>query len=228
MVAVATFQSLGLPRSVRRPVESGIEKQESRHISQEVCPWNSFAVTTSETSFLAREGLDGRALIEWMGMTQEEFSRRFKDSPIKRTQAPGPAAERGRRARQLGFAGGGAGAGADRDGGRDAGATGEGRGRGGRVGAGGDRGLARVPTHAIVPRLQVVGQSRRTSVCVCQSAPSINSASKVAKKLSSTALSHQVPVPAQAALHPVPSQPFLVRPVRERMKRQFQRHPGTL
>jgi epoxyqueuosine reductase len=58
-------------------------------ICQEVCPWNSFAETTSETSFLAREGLDGPALIEWMAMTQEEFSRRFKDSPIKRTKRRG-------------------------------------------------------------------------------------------------------------------------------------------
>jgi epoxyqueuosine reductase len=58
-------------------------------ICQEVCPWNSFAETTAEPAFLPREGLDGPALIEWMGMTQEEFSRRFKDSPIKRTKRRG-------------------------------------------------------------------------------------------------------------------------------------------
>jgi len=39
--------------------------------------------------FLAREGLDGARLVEWMTMTQEEFSRRFKDSPIKRTKRRG-------------------------------------------------------------------------------------------------------------------------------------------
>jgi epoxyqueuosine reductase len=54
-----------------------------------VCPWNSFAEPASETAFLAREGLDGASLIEWMTMTQEEFSRRFKDSPIKRTKRRG-------------------------------------------------------------------------------------------------------------------------------------------
>ncbi|HVG44855.1 MAG TPA: tRNA epoxyqueuosine(34) reductase QueG, partial [Longimicrobium sp.] len=58
-------------------------------ICQEVCPWNSFAEPTSEPAFLAREGLDGARLVEWMTMTQEEFSRRFKDSPIKRTKRRG-------------------------------------------------------------------------------------------------------------------------------------------
>jgi epoxyqueuosine reductase len=58
-------------------------------ICQEVCPWNRFSTTTDEPAFLAREGLDGPSLIEWMTMTQEEFSRRFKDSPIKRTKRRG-------------------------------------------------------------------------------------------------------------------------------------------
>jgi epoxyqueuosine reductase len=58
-------------------------------ICQEVCPWNSFATPSSEPAFLAREGLDGPSLIEWMGMTQEEFSARFKGSPIKRTKRRG-------------------------------------------------------------------------------------------------------------------------------------------
>ena len=80
---------LGFARTVRRPVESGIEKRESRDISQEVCPWNSFATPSSEEAFLAREGLDGPSLIEWMTMTQEEFSARFKGSPIKRAKRRG-------------------------------------------------------------------------------------------------------------------------------------------
>ncbi|HEU4885120.1 MAG TPA: HEAT repeat domain-containing protein [Longimicrobium sp.] len=80
---------MDLPRRVRRPVESGIEKRGSRHISQEVCPWNSFATPSAEAAFLAREGLDGPRLIEWMMMTQEEFSARFKGSPIKRAKRRG-------------------------------------------------------------------------------------------------------------------------------------------
>jgi len=58
-------------------------------ICQEVCPWNRFASPSSEEAFLAREGLDGPSLIEWMTMTQEEFSARFKGSPIKRAKRRG-------------------------------------------------------------------------------------------------------------------------------------------
>jgi epoxyqueuosine reductase len=58
-------------------------------ICQEVCPWNSFATPSAEEAFLAREGLDGPSLIEWMTMTQEQFSARFKGSPIKRAKRRG-------------------------------------------------------------------------------------------------------------------------------------------
>jgi epoxyqueuosine reductase len=58
-------------------------------ICQEVCPWNSFASPSTEAAFLAREGLDGPSLIEWVTMTQEEFSARFKGSPIKRAKRRG-------------------------------------------------------------------------------------------------------------------------------------------
>ncbi|MBB4637864.1 HEAT repeat domain-containing protein [Longimicrobium terrae] len=68
-----------------------MEQPGSRHISNEVCPFNNskFVQITREPAFLAREGLDGPSLIEWMGMTQEDFSRRFKNSPIKRTKRRG-------------------------------------------------------------------------------------------------------------------------------------------
>jgi epoxyqueuosine reductase len=58
-------------------------------ICQEVCPWNRFATPSAEEAFLAREGLDGPSLVEWMTMTQEEFSARFKGSPIKRAKRRG-------------------------------------------------------------------------------------------------------------------------------------------
>jgi epoxyqueuosine reductase len=58
-------------------------------ICQEVCPWNSFASDTAEEAFLPRSGVDGAALIELMGMTQEEFSRCFKGSAVKRTKRRG-------------------------------------------------------------------------------------------------------------------------------------------
>jgi epoxyqueuosine reductase len=58
-------------------------------ICQEVCPWNSFAEPAADPAFVPREGMDGPSLIEWMGMSQEEFSRRFKGSAVKRTKRRG-------------------------------------------------------------------------------------------------------------------------------------------
>jgi len=58
-------------------------------ICQEVCPWNSFAEPARDPAFIPREGMDGPSLIEWMGMSQEEFSRRFKGSAVKRTKRRG-------------------------------------------------------------------------------------------------------------------------------------------
>jgi epoxyqueuosine reductase len=60
-------------------------------ICQEVCPHNSpkFVQLTSEEAFWPRQGVHGERLIELMGMTQEEFSRRFKDSPVKRAKRRG-------------------------------------------------------------------------------------------------------------------------------------------
>jgi epoxyqueuosine reductase len=60
-------------------------------ICQEVCPHNrsKFVQITSEEAFWPRQGVHGERLIELMGMTQEEFSRRFKNSPVKRTKRRG-------------------------------------------------------------------------------------------------------------------------------------------
>jgi epoxyqueuosine reductase len=65
-----------------------------RHISQEVCPWNvRFATELKEPAFAPREALerkDARTLArELLGMTQEEFSRAFKGSPMKRAKLRG-------------------------------------------------------------------------------------------------------------------------------------------
>jgi hypothetical protein len=48
---------------VRRPVASGIEKRVSRHITQEVCPWNSpkLVQVTGEADYRARPNYELRA-----------------------------------------------------------------------------------------------------------------------------------------------------------------------
>ena len=59
-------------------------------ICQEVCPWNrKHAKPTSENAFQAREGLNAPALTDLLHMDQEAFSKRFKNSPIKRAKRRG-------------------------------------------------------------------------------------------------------------------------------------------
>ena len=58
-------------------------------ICQEVCPWNSKAVPTPEPGFHPRDGNLAPKLLSLIGMTQQEFSRRFKGSPIKRAKRRG-------------------------------------------------------------------------------------------------------------------------------------------
>ncbi|MDE0397125.1 MAG: tRNA epoxyqueuosine(34) reductase QueG [Candidatus Poribacteria bacterium] len=58
-------------------------------ICQEVCPWNSKAVPTDDPAFQPRDGNLTPKLLSLIGITQQEFSRRFKRSPIKRTKRRG-------------------------------------------------------------------------------------------------------------------------------------------
>ena len=58
-------------------------------ICQEVCPWNSKATPTTEPAFQPREGNLAPELLSLVNMTQAEFSRRFKGSPIKRAKRRG-------------------------------------------------------------------------------------------------------------------------------------------
>jgi epoxyqueuosine reductase len=59
-------------------------------ISQEVCPYSrKFSTPTAEPAFWPREGVHGAELTELMSLSQEEFSRRFKGSAVKRTKRRG-------------------------------------------------------------------------------------------------------------------------------------------
>ena len=58
-------------------------------ICQEVCPWNSKAVPTDVPAFQPRDGNLTPKLLSLISMTQQEFSRRFKGSPIKRAKRRG-------------------------------------------------------------------------------------------------------------------------------------------
>jgi epoxyqueuosine reductase len=58
-------------------------------ICQEVCPWNRKAPVSDEPAFRPRSGFSLPELIPLLSLTQEEFSARFKGSPIKRAKRRG-------------------------------------------------------------------------------------------------------------------------------------------
>ena len=59
-------------------------------ICQEVCPWNrKFAEPAGEPAYTGSRDTDGPELMELMGLTDEEFSRRFSGSPVKRAKRRG-------------------------------------------------------------------------------------------------------------------------------------------
>lgn len=58
-------------------------------ICQDVCPWNSFAESSSYDEFMPREENATLNIEDILGMEQSEFSDRFKKSPVKRTKLAG-------------------------------------------------------------------------------------------------------------------------------------------
>lgn len=58
-------------------------------ICQDVCPWNRFQEPTDHAEFLPREKNIAPPLMELAEISQEEFSARFKNSPVKRTKRDG-------------------------------------------------------------------------------------------------------------------------------------------
>jgi epoxyqueuosine reductase len=58
-------------------------------ICQEVCPYNVKAKTTGEEAFFPRDGLYAPDLIPLLSLSEDDFRRRFKGSPILRAKRRG-------------------------------------------------------------------------------------------------------------------------------------------
>ncbi|MDX1740550.1 MAG: tRNA epoxyqueuosine(34) reductase QueG [Rhodothermales bacterium] len=58
-------------------------------ICQDVCPWNKFVRRTTESRYLARDGLVGTHLSEWMELDLGGFREAFRANPVKRTRFDG-------------------------------------------------------------------------------------------------------------------------------------------
>ncbi len=56
---------------------------------QDVCPWNRFAVSTSEKDFTPVPAILNLTTNQWNEMTEESFKTIFKDSPLKRAKFAG-------------------------------------------------------------------------------------------------------------------------------------------
>jgi len=58
-------------------------------ICQDVCPWNSFSKPHKEKHFSANEKIISMTKKEWEEITEDVFSKTFKDSPLQRTKFEG-------------------------------------------------------------------------------------------------------------------------------------------
>lgn len=89
-ISYLTIERRGpIPEALREPMGELIYGCD---ICQEVCPWNvRFARAATEPTFAAREGLLAPDLPTLLTQRQEDFSTRFRKSPIKRTKRHGLA-----------------------------------------------------------------------------------------------------------------------------------------
>ncbi|MES3019145.1 MAG: tRNA epoxyqueuosine(34) reductase QueG [Bacteroidota bacterium] len=58
-------------------------------VCQDVCPWNKFSVLHNEPAFNTNYNLLGINAAEWQEITQDTFSKVFKNSAVKRTKYSG-------------------------------------------------------------------------------------------------------------------------------------------
>ncbi len=58
-------------------------------VCQDVCPWNKFSISHNEPAFFPHEEILGISAQDWQEITEETFSRVFKNSALKRAKFAG-------------------------------------------------------------------------------------------------------------------------------------------
>jgi epoxyqueuosine reductase len=76
----------GIPAELRSSIGNWIFGCD---VCQTVCPWNRFAASDGDPAFSPRDNIPHPNLIRELELTSEEFNRKFKNSPIKRTKHRG-------------------------------------------------------------------------------------------------------------------------------------------
>ena len=86
-ISYFTIENKGeIPQEYRKAIGNNVFGCD---ICQDVCPWNNKAHTQTDDSFLPREGLYQPDLKYFLDLEQEEFSKIFKNSPVKRAKRKG-------------------------------------------------------------------------------------------------------------------------------------------
>lgn len=81
-ISYLTIENLGrIPIEFRKSIGNRIYGCD---VCLEVCPWNRFAKLSRETTFHAKQEIFTHSLRDFLSMSQEDFSRVFAKSPIKR------------------------------------------------------------------------------------------------------------------------------------------------
>ncbi|SRR5581483_2110299 len=80
------LRSEELPGPIREHLEGWVFGCD---ICQDVCPWSRFSRPSDEAGFAPRPGITEPKLEELINLTQEEFSEKFRRSPVKRAKLAG-------------------------------------------------------------------------------------------------------------------------------------------
>ena len=86
-ISYLTIENRGdIPETVKPKLENWVYGCD---ICQDVCPWNRFQKPTDEVAFRPRQENTDPGLHSLTTITEEEFTRRFRRSPVKRTKRRG-------------------------------------------------------------------------------------------------------------------------------------------